>query len=509
MKFNSFSIFCAIAFLYFGSCSSFEKQNFKEVRDLIATSNYDQAIDILEEEIDSDSKNPELLSLLGECYLAKSDYNKAEDFFQKAVSLDTNVKEFISDVYFDKSIAYYKKNEFLIADSLYEKGISYSRKKVDEFASKLFNYAEGYSKTTLETDSVFQLLVMVREASSAFDSRIADLAFGLSKLYINKGFVDQGLLYAQFGLQFDTKHNQGVAVLYLEQAQKMLEKGDKAEDALSLLDKSLELSSEKRIEISDVLFKYARVYETAKKYDQMFSLAKKCSELNSSYSNWYDELEAKYNPKVPTKGLIAYFPFNGNAVDEVNKTPCIVSGASLTSDRKGRPNRAYSFYGDYIETKNSYLSNVFSISFWFKTENHTDGWPNVGTFFSTSKSHGGWGNGVNGSISDNKILYGKYPQEAGWRIVSGEPNGVSNGKWHNAVFIWDGTTSSNAVQLFINGKLEITHKPKTTALKHDFNMVFGFGYDGPHKYYFKGSLDDIRIYDRVLSVEEIRALYKE
>jgi len=44
------------------------------------------------------------------------------------------------------------------------------------------------------------------------------------------------------------------------------------------------------------------------------------------------------------KGLVAYYPFNGNANDESeNGNNGTVNGATLTSDRFGIPNSAYRF----------------------------------------------------------------------------------------------------------------------------------------------------------------------
>lgn len=48
----------------------------------------------------------------------------------------------------------------------------------------------------------------------------------------------------------------------------------------------------------------------------------------------------------PTNGLVAYYPFNGNANDQtINGNHGIVSGATLTADRFGNPNNAYHFDG--------------------------------------------------------------------------------------------------------------------------------------------------------------------
>ncbi|MGD8780851.1 MAG: hypothetical protein PVH88_18035 [Ignavibacteria bacterium] len=48
----------------------------------------------------------------------------------------------------------------------------------------------------------------------------------------------------------------------------------------------------------------------------------------------------------PENGLIAYYPFNGNANDESgNGKNGIVLGAALTTDRFGSTNKAYTFDG--------------------------------------------------------------------------------------------------------------------------------------------------------------------
>ena len=55
--------------------------------------------------------------------------------------------------------------------------------------------------------------------------------------------------------------------------------------------------------------------------------------------------------QIPTDGLVGYWSFSGNADDESgNNHHGTVNGATLTQDRFGNPNSAYSFDGvnDYI-----------------------------------------------------------------------------------------------------------------------------------------------------------------
>ena len=70
-------------------------------------------------------------------------------------------------------------------------------------------------------------------------------------------------------------------------------------------------------------------------------------------------------------GLMAYYAFNGNANDESgNGNNGTVNGATLTTDRLGNANNAYSFDGedDYIKVPNSpsidVAGNTISITAW-------------------------------------------------------------------------------------------------------------------------------------------------
>ncbi|MDR9487384.1 hypothetical protein, partial [Salibacter sp.] len=92
--------------------------------------------------------------------------------------------------------------------------------------------------------------------------------------------------------------------------------------------------------------------------------------LNSSFA--YSQT---LPPNVPSNGLIAWYPFNGNANDEstFNNDGNLFGGVSLTTDRFGDPNSAYDFDGvdDFIEipTPNELVfgnSDDFSINLWFK-----------------------------------------------------------------------------------------------------------------------------------------------
>jgi hypothetical protein len=77
---------------------------------------------------------------------------------------------------------------------------------------------------------------------------------------------------------------------------------------------------------------------------------------------------------VPSNGLVGWWPFNGNANDESgNGNNGTTTNATITSDRNGSLNSAYTFNGtsNFIEIPDSptlRLNNTdFTISFWVNT----------------------------------------------------------------------------------------------------------------------------------------------
>lgn len=209
-------------------------------------------------------------------------------------------------------------------------------------------------------------------------------------------------------------------------------------------------------------------------------------------------IDAQWSSDYPD-GLVAYYPFNGNAIDESGYgNNGIVSGASLTNDRFGNANSAYFFdrVNDFIQTPFDLKiepGNTFTFSCWFKTENieisgiylgcgSGDNHIGFGHYYTTRRL---WANVRNGTISDysaNTVLY---------------PN-----TWYHAVFVINGLNLS----FYLNGQYDgggtfnITANPSSNARigsRDDNWNIFG------------GALDDIRIYNRALSQFDIQILYHE
>jgi hypothetical protein len=216
-----------------------------------------------------------------------------------------------------------------------------------------------------------------------------------------------------------------------------------------------------------------------------------------------------------SSGLIAYYPFTGNANDaSVSKFHGTVVGATLTKDKSGKVNRAYSFSsaaGNYIALPLLTPLNgatKATISFQMKTNTLNYGGAILGHW---SSNFGGVG--VNcglsiGTVTGNKIDIGNFSGTPG--ITSPV---ISAATWHNIVIVIDYTQAlaTNKVKFYDNGvQLNLTFSNYNNSIGIATSSFFGrrhidFGNYGD---YFDGILDEIRIYNRVVNQSEITSLSK-
>lgn len=215
---------------------------------------------------------------------------------------------------------------------------------------------------------------------------------------------------------------------------------------------------------------------------------------------------------VPTIGLVGYWSFNGNANDSSpNANNGTVNGATLTTDRFGNADSAYSFNGisNYIRINNALLPNTptsYSISLWYNTQNFTSQNGNPRMLISDR----------NTGLSSYKytIYLSTTGHLLGGAIYNGtgiSGNGVTgdagvNNNWHNAIFIYD--TSIATLYLYIDGSLVNTSTNVThwSSGANPTNIGYWNGFVGASGF-FDGKIDDIGIWNRALTQEEITSLY--
>jgi hypothetical protein len=214
---------------------------------------------------------------------------------------------------------------------------------------------------------------------------------------------------------------------------------------------------------------------------------------------------------VPTNGLVGWWPFNGNAVDEsVNTNDGTVNGATLTSDRFGNVNSAYNFDGlnDIITSQLSVpLQSDWSISFWFKSSNINNNFQGQNVVGVGSDFYG-WGSAgfqISGQISPGQCPNFSYLNQMYLFDASAQCGGnflnagIYNNQWYQIVI-----TKNN-----LNYQVTINNNTTTSNILQDINIdQLAFGNRTPLPFqYFNGLIDDIGIWNRTITPTEISSLY--
>lgn len=89
---------------------------------------------------------------------------------------------------------------------------------------------------------------------------------------------------------------------------------------------------------------------------------------------------------------------------------------------------------------------------------------------------------------------------------------IDDGQWHHVV----GTAASQELRLYVDGEL-VGKAPKPSVGSSACDLTIGLGRGTPvepflglhvHKVSFSGAMDDVMLFDRELSPEEVKALYE-
>ena len=211
---------------------------------------------------------------------------------------------------------------------------------------------------------------------------------------------------------------------------------------------------------------------------------------------------------VPTNGLVGYWPFNGNANDEsVNGNDGTVNEAVLIADRFGSLNSAFSFDGinDFIQTPNQALPGSVSFSGWYKMSSFNNPYNDMfyvshqspsSDFYSTNIAFGyrSYQGQYGHSTYAQSPLTGYYPTD----------NLPSINVWHHITCVFE---NGSYVRMYLDGSLFYTsNSVVTNSSQASLPLLFG-GTGTNSLYYYSGGLDDIGIWNRALTADEVLALY--
>lgn len=211
----------------------------------------------------------------------------------------------------------------------------------------------------------------------------------------------------------------------------------------------------------------------------------------------------------PTDGLVGYYPFNGNANDEsVNSNDGNVSGAQLDLDRFGNAARSFSFsaYPEYIETTAAVGFPAgtadFTVSLWVQVASLP---ADAQILFCNQVVNDFqlnlYPNGSSTTAPLDLLLGGDY----GVPEVHTSDVLWTAGQWYNVQVVRSGNHFAIYRDATVIGENDVDSS--ITAPPGSRNIRFGLGVP-PQVHQFGGGLDDIRIYNRALSGDDVGALFR-
>ena len=213
-------------------------------------------------------------------------------------------------------------------------------------------------------------------------------------------------------------------------------------------------------------------------------------------------LSALAQPAFLKEGLVAHYPFNGNANDESGNGRNLTPKVNIfTNDFLQNPSSALYFpYNTSIQVP--YFPRVttdsFTVSIWANYLRQPSGntWPFVfakyGSFSIGSEKtdlnthNGGWIFYANSGSGPVSIVFGKF----------------TTGEWVNLAL----TYNRSSFVMYLNG-VEVGRGDSIGLIENNNPFVIGGnGWVGPEQSW-TGAIDNLRIYRRALSDGEVKALY--
>ena len=190
---------------------------------------------------------------------------------------------------------------------------------------------------------------------------------------------------------------------------------------------------------------------------------------------------------------IAWWKFDGDALDS--------SGNERNGTLHGNPQwipgvygEALAFDGDDTVTIDGYKgvlgTQAFTITAWIRAD--TDG------------EIIGWGSSGDGNRAEFRVNGGRLRYESGGGNVQGDTT-VSDSTWHHVATTIPANAQYVDVTIYLDGQ-EDTQPEGDTDVVHplsNFDAIMGQRYNRGGRWY-TGAIDDLRIYDVVLTLEEIR-----
>jgi hypothetical protein len=222
-----------------------------------------------------------------------------------------------------------------------------------------------------------------------------------------------------------------------------------------------------------------------------------------------------------TEGLILYLPFNGSMADSSgnNNVTTVVGGASLGTDEHGNTNSAFSSdgTGQFLDVTNNgsiKFDTTFSLSLnvmvnvqqqqmYVSMVDFSTGYGPSWTIGTSLPSM----NVIDGGVGDSTESCDNFGDASptSKRIVDTSAFQPQAGVWYNVIEVY----RRGSLTIYVNGQLVVskTGTGSSALLCPSSQVVIGGWWSGDPEN-LSGKVDEVRLYNRVLTPQEIAQLAK-
>jgi hypothetical protein len=237
--------------------------------------------------------------------------------------------------------------------------------------------------------------------------------------------------------------------------------------------------------------------------------------LSISFAFCSQRVNAQVPSYVPTNGLAGWWSFSGNANEESGTgNNGTVSSATLTTDRFGNNNKAYSFNG--VNSKIVTADNLFQLNSSFTISS----WINLSSLIPLNYDTAIVSQSVSTANGGRKFFcgYRKQAENKGLSLYLWDNTNTQHDYypldwspqiniWYHVIWVY---TPSTGLKIYINGQLSYQNSAAMASginTSGNIPLTFGNATGFYPNFPFNGKIDDIGIWNRALTQQEINNLY--
>lgn len=213
--------------------------------------------------------------------------------------------------------------------------------------------------------------------------------------------------------------------------------------------------------------------------------------------------------EIYENALAACYSFDGNFIDSTSNQSANINGTmNFGNDRFGQMQKSAYFNGSSLLniSSNGLLNSTYTYSCWFKIEEQP-----MSNSLSTILDIGGYGADQGMFLNRDYFTYGSndktYPFLLSYYQYNTTPYfdnvnfEVKNDIWYNLVMV----RTIDSLTTYIQGeRISQKYSPNVPAYASNLAKIGARHFDGQ---YFKGYLDDVLIFNKAISEDEVASLY--